>query len=244
MALSNFNRTKQAGDLIIEVGIEVGLPKVSDPFVSTDPQYQRLITLLNISGNNLIDLYQWSRFTKILSIPLQAGVGSYELPLDFLDIVPGTMWQPDVNLSPAYGSVTPQTWQMLLSIPLVGTLQIIYRERSGKLDVLPVPTSSDITVTIEYQSRAWVAVGGIASRDNVTQYSDVVLHDPALISRYLKMKFLEAVGFDTQKATDDFNLILDARSSKDQSRPILSMSGPYQSARLLDVRNLPETGYG
>jgi hypothetical protein len=244
MALSNLNRTKQAGDLINEVGVEVGLPKISDPFVSTDPQYQRLITLLNIAGNNLIDLYPWSRFTRILTIPLLSGQGSYDLPNDFLDIIPGTMWQPNVNLTPAYGSVTPQTWQMLLSIPLVGTLQIIYRERSGKLDVLPVPTSNGITVTVEYQSRAWVEVSGQATRDNVTQYSDVVLHDPALISRYLKMKFLEAVGFDTQKATDDFNLILDARTSKDQSRPILSMSGPYNSTRLLDVRNLPETGYG
>jgi hypothetical protein len=243
MALSNFNRTKQAGDLVNEVGVEVGLPRISDPFVSTDPQYLRMIALLNIAGNNLIDLYSWSRFSKTFTFPTVAGQSEYLLPNDFLDITPSTMWQPDVNLTPAYGSVTPQTWQMLLSVPLVGTLQIVYRERSGKLVLLPTP-ESEIDISVEYQSRAWVNGVGDILKDHVVQYADVVLHDPALISRYLKMKFLEAVGFDTQKATDDFNLILDARSSKDQSRPILNMAGPFQSARLLDVRNLPETGYG
>ena len=61
MALQQFNRIKQANDIILEVAVECGLPKITDPFSSADPQYQRLITLLNLSGNSLLDTYQWAR---------------------------------------------------------------------------------------------------------------------------------------------------------------------------------------
>jgi hypothetical protein len=245
MPLSNFNRTKQAGDIVNEVGVEVGLPRITDPFTSTDPQYLRLITLLNISGNNLIDMYPWTRFNLAYTLSTQVDVSGYPLPEDFNCMIPQTLWQPNMTFQPGYGSISPQMWTYLSAVPLVGTINVVFRERLGGISIIPTPQSV-FNITFEYQSRGWCndTVSQVY-RDNVTKYSDVVLLDPALISRYLKMKFLEAVGFDTQKATDDFNLVLESRSSKSAAPPIMSMSGTGgMQQRLINVLNIPETGFG
>jgi hypothetical protein len=242
MALSSVNRTKQAGDIIIEVGVEVGLPRVTDPFVSNDPQYQRMISMLNIAGNALIEFHPWTRLQVNGTIVTIPGESIYPLPDDFSSITDSTVWKKG-TLQPGVGSVSPQWWAYFTNVPLVGTISVVYRERRGSFEVIPTP-DSEFFITYEYISRAWVLTGSATRRDNVTQYSDVVLHDPLLISRYLKLRFLEALGFDSQTAKDEFNFVLESISSKDKSAPILTSAVSTGIGRLIDINNLPETGYG
>jgi len=132
-------------------------------------------------------------------------------------------------------------------VPIVGTINVIYREQLGGLGVLPTPTQA-YSFTFEYISRGWVtdAQQTGAYRDNVTQASDIVLFDPLLISRYLKMRWLKSTGFDASDATDEFNLLLDNRSSTDTSKPKLSAAGVLAplGAPLISIANIPQTGYG
>jgi hypothetical protein len=59
------------------------------------------------------------------------------------------------------------------------------------------------------------------------------------------MRFLEALGFDTQGAKDDFNLVFDSLASQDTSKMTLSAAtGPSNGFNLLGVQNIPETGFG
>lgn len=244
MTLASFNRYKTAGDIISEVGIEVGLPKVTDPFTSNDPQYQRMITILNIAGNNILSMYPWAQVSTPYSFNTIPGQGGYPLPEDFNYMIPQTLWQPNMTFIPGYGSVSAQMWTYLQAVPLVGTINVIFRERLGGLSIIPTPQSI-FPVSFEYISRGWCNDPATqAYRDNVTKASDLIFLDPQLTSRYLKMKFLEAVGFDTQKATDDFNLMLDARTSQQQATPILNMGTGAGQQRLLSILNLPDTGLG
>jgi hypothetical protein len=247
MALAALNRYKNAGDIIVEVGVDCGLPSVLDPFQTTDAQYQRLITQLNISGNALLTLYPWARLQNKAQISCVPGSEYYPLPADFSAMLPSTVWRKDQNFIPGYGSISPQVYEYLVNVPIVGTINIIYREQLGGIGVLPVPTEP-FQFTFEYISRGWVtdaAQSGVY-RDNVSQASDIVLFDPLLISRYLKMRWLKSTGFDATEATDDFNLLLDNRSSTDTSKPKLSMVGANQAlgAPLISVANIPQTGYG
>jgi hypothetical protein len=246
MALANFNRTMNAGDLLTQVAVEVGLPKVNDPFTTSDPQYQRMIQILNIAGNALLKLAPWSRFQNVKQINVTPGQSSYPLPEDFDSMIDETMWQPGTSFITGFGSTSPQLWEYFLNVPVVGTLTIIYRERFGGIQVLPVPQSA-FSFTFEYVSRGWVTDANQSGtyRDNVAQASDIVLFDPLLIGRYLKMRFLEALGFDTQGAKDDFNLVFDSLASQDTSKMTLSAAtGPSNGFNLLGVQNIPETGFG
>lgn len=243
MALSNLNRNKTAGDLVSEIGVEIGLPKIQDPFTSNDPQYQRMIQLLNVAGNALLELYPWARLQVRGSITTVPGQGGYPLPADFLSMADDTIWRQNMTLYPGIGSLSPQTWQALLNIPVVGTISVIYRERLGGISVLPVPDSV-YSFNFEYISRGWVTdVNQSNFRDNVTTANDIVLLDPLLIGRYLKLRFLEALGFDTQAAKDDFNLVLEAVSSRDKSAPVIA-TAKSQGVPLISAMNLPETNYG
>lgn len=247
MALTNFNKAMTAGDLVSLIGVEIGLPKVQDPFTSADPQYQRMINILNVAGNTLLKLYPWIKFQNLMSITTAPGQGTYALPTDFDSMIDETMWQANTSFITGFGSVGPQMWEYFLNVPVVGTLTIIYRERSGVLQILPIPTAS-FAFTFEYVSRGWVQQGAAPNqvyRDNVVNASDLVLFDSTLIGRYLKLRFLEALGFDTQGAKDDFNLMLDAVSSQDKSAQTISAArGLGTQFRLIDSFNAPETGYG
>lgn len=243
MALGSLNRTKSAGDIVSDVGIEVGLTRVSDPFISSDPKYVQMIVLLNVCGNELIDLYQWSRFQRRHAFTTQDGVANYTLPSDWNAMIDQTMWRSS-GLS--IGSpIGPQEWQYLANSETVGPLDVLFRERDGYLSVAP-GTPGGIAINLEYESRGWVYKASTPNDlyDNATVSSDIVLHDPTLFSRYLKMKFLEAIGFDTQKATDDFNLMLDARTAKDRSAPVLNAGRRSNGARLIGPDNAPDTGFG
>jgi hypothetical protein len=232
-----------AGDIVTNVGIEVGLPKVSDPFISTDPQYIRMIVLLNTAGNELLDMYPWCRLQNRFSFTTIGGQLDYPLPLDYNAMLDQTMWKKG-GLYPGF-PISIQSWQYLANVQAAITIQVIFMERDGLVSVAP-GTQADLAINFMYESRGWVYTGDQAYADNCKTSADVVLHDPTLITRYLKMKFLEAVGFDTQKATDDFNLVLENRQSKDRSAPILNTGrpgaiGPY---RLIDGFNAPQTGFG
>ena len=247
MSLAAFNRYKNAGDIITEVGVDCGLPLVADPYQSNDAQYQRLTVQLNIAGNELITLYPWARLTQKGTITTVPGQTYYPLPEDFLTMLGTTTWRKDQNFVPGYGSISAQTWEYLVNVPIVGTINVIYREQLGGVGVLPSPTSI-FSFTFEYISRGWVTDASQSGvyRDNCTQASDIVLLDPMLISRYLKMKWLKSTGFDATDATDDFNLMLDNKTSQDTSAPKLSAAGVLAplGAPLISIANIPQTGYG
>jgi hypothetical protein len=244
MSLANFNRIMQATDIVSAVGVEIGLPKVSDPFTINDPQYQRMINLLNIAGNALGEFYPWTRLINKFSLTTIANQTEYDLPLDWDAMIDQTLWRQG-GLYPGYPS-SPQVWQYFSNIFSGVTLTVLFREQDGKLLIWP-SVGAGIPINMEYRSRGWVRVGtgsNVTYKDNVTIGTDYVMHDPLLISRFLKLKFLEALGFDTQSAKDEFNVVLEARSAKDQSAPVLAASSGTVGFRLIDCNNAPETGFG
>lgn len=244
MSLGSLNRTKTAGDTIVDVGVEIGLPKVSDPFISGDSKWQQMVTIANSCGNKLIDLYSWSRLHRRHAFVTVAGQENYDLPADWNAMIDQTMWKSSglVIGQP----ISPQEWQYFSNNSYLPVLRVLFRERGGYLSV-PPGTPGSVSVNFEYESRGWVSRQAYPNDlfDNVTSFTDIILLDPTLFGTYLKMKFLEAIGFDSQKAADDFNLMLEARTSKDKSAPILNAGRTNRfGARLIDVVNIPETGYG
>ncbi len=102
----------------------------------------------------------------------------------------------------------------------------------------PTGTGSGISdggVTWNYVS-AW----GIVSP---TLSTDVVLYDPLLVMRGLKLAWLKAKGFDTTTAQMDFDTTLESIKSEDSAAPVLSLNTGSEGYLLSD-KNVPITGFG
>lgn len=244
-------RYEDAADIINQAAVEVGLTPTSDPYASTDPAFVQLQYLLTSSGRELLGAHQWNKFVKTHSITtaVPPDTGDYDLPDDFGWIIDQTGWNPVAggNGLPLGGPLTEQDWAYLVSTNLASsTIYISFKQADGQFQVLPQPPPDGQEITFEYMSRYWVAEAAtptVPAKDAPTQADDVVLFEPVLITKLLKLRFLEAKGFDTTAAVSQFANVFSQWTGKDTSAQVLNMARvrvfPY-----LGWRNVPETNYG
>jgi hypothetical protein len=240
-------RFDTAGAIVNAVASEVGLTPATNPFVSTDPAFQQLCNILSSAGRELFAMNEWQVLNKKYTVTTQVGdSGNYTLPADYGYIIDQTGWNP-TNRLPLGGPLTPQNWEYLVSTGLAtSTIYVSFKLDQGQFQILPQPPPVGQTITFEYVSRWWVAVTAaptVPAQDTVQLSTDVVLYEPILIQKLLKLRFLEAKGFDTTSAANQFINMFNSFTGKDEAAQTLNMSRmrvfPY-----LGWRNIPETNYG
>ncbi len=244
-------RYDTAGDIINAAAVECGLTAVADPFASTDPAFVQLVQLLTNTGRELLGLFQWNRFVKEHSITtaVPPDDGNYDLPDDFAYFIDQTGWTPtNAGLGlPLGGPLSEQDWAYLVNTNLASsTIFVSFKMSQGQFQVLPQPPPDGIDINFKYISRWWVALAAaatVAVQDRITASDNVVLYEPILITKFLKLRFLEAKGFDTTGASQQFHSVFMQWTGKDVSAPVLNAARmrlfPY-----LGWRNIPETNYG
>lgn len=244
-------RYETAAEVINGAASECGLTAVNDPYASSDPAFVQLCNLLSSAGQELLILHQWQRFVKTHTITtaVPPDDGNYDLPEDFGYFIDQTGWTPASAGTglPLGGPLSEQDWTYLVNTNLASsTIYVCFKIAEEQFQVLPQPPPDGIEINFEYISRWWVAVTAtptVPSKSAPTIATDVVLFEPILIKKFLKLRFLEAKGFDTTAATGQFLTMFQAWTGKDVSAPILNMARsrffPY-----LGYRNIPETNYG
>jgi hypothetical protein len=247
-------RYQPIGDLINRVAVSVGLNKTTDPFASADPAFVQLCTLATECGQDLVQENDWQQLEREHAFVTAPGdTGLYTLPDDFGYMIDQTGWQQGAPGAayPLLGPASAQWWSYLQASELYTvTIYAWFRIAQGQLQLWPQPPAVGIPIAYKYVSRNWVLDGNApptapAYKDNVTQSSDVPLYEPILFLKKLKLAFLQAKGFDTTKAEDEYRVALDAWVGKDVSAPILSLNGGLSyNQPFLGTRNVPETGYG
>lgn len=240
-------RWDTAGNVINDAAVECGLTAASDPFASLDPAFIQLCRILTSACRELIGMHQWQRFVAEHSILTTAlDTGQYTLPTDFLYMIDQTGWSSTSGL-PLGGPLSAVDWQYITKSGLgPQTVYVSFREAEGEFWILPNdPVTAGITITFEYirNTFALAAADGTTAINRLTASGDTVLFPPILIMKLLKLRFLEAKGFDTTAALGQLNTALATWLPKDKSAPVLNMAGrrtyPY-----LDYRNVPETNFG
>lgn len=237
-----------ASNILNRVAAEVGLQPVTDPYSSADPSFIQLRYLLNTAGEELLMAYPWELITKETSITTaDTDSGDYPLPADYFSMINQTGWERSNNV-PLMGPLSPQDWQYLLGRDLVNqTIYASFRLNEGLFRIFPQPPPNGLDIHYEYLSKNWVQDGTqpTIQKSEVTQGSDQPLYDRTLISRYLKVKFLESKGFDTTKAQDDLNNVFGWLTGKDKGAPVLSAGGGFRGFPYLNgYSNVPDTGFG
>jgi len=160
-----------------------------------------------------------------------------------------TGWDRANNV-PLAGPLSPQDWTYLLGRDLVGsTIYASFRFEQNQLWIFPQnPMPQGLDINFEYTSRNFIQQAGVIPveySDTIITSADTVLFPPQLIQRLLKVKFLEAKGFDSQKAEDNFWQSFNSWTGKDNSAPILSMGNGFRGVPYLDgFYNTPDSHFG
>lgn len=239
-----------AQEVINGAASEAGLVASTDVFASTDQAFVQLRTLLTSAGQELLSLHEWQKLVKVHSITtaVPPDDGNYDLPEDFAYIIDQTGWSPLEGGSglPLGGPLSEQDWAYLVNTNLASsTVYVSFKLSQGQFQVLPQPPPDGIELNFRYISRWWVATTGTTTpaQSSVTANDNVVLFEPILIKKFLKLRFLEAKGFDTTAAVAQFLNMFNNWTGKDIAAPVLNLARmrifPY-----LGYRNIPESRYG
>ena len=235
-------------DIINRAAVEAGLLPSNDPVSDTDETYIQMVGLLNSSGQELAELNDWQSLVKSYEIiTADTDSGAYDLPEDFNYMIDQTGWDR-TNRVAIGGPLSAQDWTYLAGRNLVSqTIYASFRQVDGKLDLYPQPAPDGLRLTFEYISRNWLQEQGASApnRDTIGAGSDICILDPLLSIKFLKLKFLQAKGFDASAAAMEFDTLLASRIGKSTGAPILSASRssrgmPYLSS----YGSTPDTGYG
>jgi len=244
------NTTIVASEILNRVAAEVGIAPIEAPLSSEDPFFIQLRYLLNTAGEELMQAYPWEHLVRSHSITSAAGdSGEYDMPADFGYILNQTEWDRTNNV-PMGGPLSAQDWTYLKGRDLAqNTLYASFRISQGKFNIFPEPPAAgadyvSLDLNFEYISCAWVLKGDGAYVQQVTEASNIPLFDKTLITRAVKVKYLESGGFDTTKAQADLNQIFSFLTGTDKGAPILNAGRTGYGYPYLDRRNIPDTGYG
>ena len=237
-----------ANDILNRVAAEVGLEPITDPWGSPKQEFSQMRYLLNIAGEELSQLYEWEFLMREYSLTTSdTDTGIYDLPTDFLYMINQTGWERAENV-PLYGPLSPQDWQYLLGRDLVDrTIYASFRLQQGKFTIFPQPPPNGLDIHYEYISKNWVEDSTSSGKfiDRVNRGADTPLFDRTLISRLLKVKFLEAKGLDATKAQADLNQSFGLLTAHDKGAEVLSAGRGRGGYPYLDgLCSTPDTGYG
>jgi hypothetical protein len=241
-------RFKTINQIVNQVALETGIPKQSDIFASNDPATAQLIALSNACGYELLQDEAWEGLARLKEFTTQSGDdGKYDLPDDFAYILNQTAWDRTNNV-PLGGPLSAQEWEALQGRDLVSsTIYATFREVENQFWIYPQPPKVGIDIAYEYTSRNWVNVNGTgtAFSDEVTNSADTVLYEPHLFERLLKMRFLEARGFDTSMAAAQYEKSFVSWAGKDKGGPVLNAGRRHSGIPYLDgLYNTPDSGFG
>ena len=132
---------------------------------------------------------------------------------------------------------------------------MIFRNVDNQFWVYPQPPDAPVpyplTIAFEYMSRNWVIEAGSVGTENpsytdkVAASGDLILYDPILISRFLKLRFKEARGIESTGAQNEFLQMFAQATGQDVAGDALNVANMSQPYPYLDMwRNTPDSGYG
>jgi hypothetical protein len=235
----------QANEILNRVAAEVGLSPLPDPYSSDDPSFIKMKYLLNTAGEELVVAREWEALHREHSFTTVADTNEYDLPADFGYMINQTGWEQNNNM-PLGGPLSAQDWTYLEGRKLGGsTIYASFRVTEGKFKIYPDPPPEGWVITYEYITKNWVmsADDPPVYKDAVAAGTDIPQFHKTLISRYLKLKYLEATGFDTTKAQDDFAQTFTFLTEKDRPAQVLD-AGRTPAYPLISGNNIPYSGFG
>ena len=237
-----------AGAIVNDTALELGLNGVPDPFLSNDSNFRQLVGLLKSIGRELWRTRPWTFQVKEYVFTTVAGQQSYPFPVDFGALVNQSGWDR-TNQIPVGGPLNSQDWQALKAKQPQLAFIVAIRQWQNALQIFQTVAAGRV-IAYEYVSKFWVSsaaavtAGTGADQDAAVASSDTINFDPLLMVKALRLEWRKAKGFDTSADQADYERVLALVMGDDSAMPILSLQGSNYSEPLVSLGNLPITGYG
>ena len=234
-------------DVLNRVAVEVGFDSSNDPLADTNKIFNQLRFLMNSAAEELIQMHPWTEMQKEHSFTTSTGTASYSMPTDFAYMIDQTGWDRTKDM-PLGGPLSPQEWQYLKGRDLTNqTIYASFRIKQREVYIYPDnPVPNALSIAFEYMSDKWLQDASSASTfyNEIDAGDDIILFPKIVAIKILKCKWLEARGFDSSKAREDFAVMMFSTLGHDGSASILNIGGsrgfPYMNA----IRNTPDTNFG
>lgn len=210
---------------------ELGLTQPSAVVSATDVQSTQLLSLLQAAGNELYEYYPWEQLANPFNITLVALQEDYALPTDYAYFRDQTQWDA-TNHWPLLGPKSAQEWAWLKNSFVASLPRMRYRVQGNLFKVFPIPAAGVAnSFNMEYISNWWVAVTGatVGSKSMVTFDTDLVRYNPWLMIKFIKFKFYELKGFNSNGVKADFMRTFDSLTGKDTGAEKLNLAPGFQS---------------
>ncbi len=239
------------GDILNRSAVELGFDEVINPLVTANKAFIQLRSLMNSAAEELIDMAVWSDLVKEHSFTTAvADTGTYSLPDDFRFMIPQTNWDRTGD-RPIVGPLSPQRWQYLKSGETASsTIYLSFRIKQQQFVLFPDdPVPTGIEVVFEYMSDLWIEKINEDMENErfneIQSHTDLCLLPKTIMIKFLKVKFLEAKGFASDKAREDFAVNFFSATGHTQSAPVLNAGRGGTGFSLINHnQNVPNTGYG
>lgn len=234
------------------VSREIGLPVPSTVVGSVTQQVAQLVGFANVTGDSLRDETDWPALRQMATITCATDVAIYTVTPNELGagyttnrIVSETGWDA-TNRWYFVGSVNDIEWAGWKYGVIATPIRRIWRTRSdSSIEVFPVPTTDGDTLVLSAIANEWARSGAGTPQTSLGLDADTHIFGDRLFIAGVKYRFLEAKGLPFGEPLDEYTRLLGAR--KAASRPARTLSLDSRRARvrrLIDYRNVPDTGFG
>jgi len=229
--------------VIQQAEMELGLPVSPVMAGSNEATATQLQALLNSAGYELSSNYQWEELNRDYIFDTVDGQDSYDLPDDYNYFIDSTGWDRS-NRWPLLGPVSQQEWQAVVAWKVKAVLRTYYKVQNKQITFFPAITSIR-QMALSYASKNWVTSGiaPFAPKDMIDQDGDLMVLNPWLMVKLLKVKMWGAKGFDTSMLAMEFTTMWNSLTAKSKGNRVLSLA-PQTGTILIGTQNIPPGGFG
>ncbi|MEB0057313.1 hypothetical protein [Variovorax sp. LG9.2] len=223
--------------IIKQITGEEKLPVPLVVLASDDQTVVHLTSLTVAAMDDLMNEFDWQQMVRPYTFTTVAGTDTYTLPTDYLRAIKQTFWQNAQN-RPMNGSINPEGWGFLNHSPN-GSVNAQFRIVGNRIQVYPMPAAA-ITYSFQYIASSCIWDPTIQNyKSDFSLDSDQPAFNSRCLTNFVKYKYMQIMGFDTQAALEDFSQSLMIAKGADVPAPILS-AVPAGSMKMIGLDNLPD----
>lgn len=221
---------------------ELGLPRPSVVYASTDQQVRQLLAFLQEEGRYLMMCHEWSVLRTLHTFDTVASTANYAVAADFDRYIPDTFWDRTNDLR-ILGPDLPQIdrWRQESTAGRAG-IRKYFRQIGSNIQIFPTPTAVE-SLAYEYISNKWARSNASVAQTEFHADTDTSVFDPYLMIKGVKWRFLSAKGLgEADPAYREYQDYLDKCKGKDNAGETLLM-GEEPGMPFISLGNVPDTGY-
>lgn len=220
--------------IIQQVSGELSQPIPTTVLSSTDSTTQQMKYLAVAACEELCEMHDWQRLIKKYTISTAADVLKYDLPADCLRVISQSGFN-STNSTGMDGSTTSSTWARINSNNAFDNYR--FRILGNQVVFAQSPGATPQTITFEYVSSNYVYDAGLKiQKPEFESDSDQPIFPQRLLTLFIKLKYWENMGQDTNAIAQAFNVSLQNAKSTDTPAPKIYLTGSayrFDNTRLI-----------